>query len=61
MATRSNFAYTQPDTFVEDEESAEDEVMNDSLGTVNLADSTGTDEELETGDAKDNNFDTHED
>jgi hypothetical protein len=39
----------------------EEEVVNDSLGTVDSADSTGTDEDKETGDAKANNFDTHED
>lgn len=45
----------------EDPERVEEEVVNDSLGTVDIADSTGTDEDLETGDAKANNFDTHED
>jgi hypothetical protein len=39
----------------------EDVIVNDSLGTVNEADSTGTDEEKETGDAKKNNFPTKED
>ncbi len=39
----------------------EDVVVNDSLGTVNEADSTGIDEEKETGDAKKNNFPTRED
>jgi hypothetical protein len=52
--------HTQPGGF-EDPEEAEDEVVNDSLGTVNIADSTGSDEDKETGDAKDNNKDTHED
>ena len=45
----------------EDPEGAEDAVTNDSLGTIDTSDSTGTDEELETGDAKDNNLDTRED
>ena len=39
----------------------EDAIVNDSLGTVDPADSTGTDEELETGDAKRNNKNTRED
>lgn len=52
--------HTQPGGF-EDPERADDEVVNDSLGTVDTADSTGTDEDLETGDAKDNNQDTRED
>jgi hypothetical protein len=39
----------------------EDVIVNDSLGTVSEADSTGTDEEKETGDAKKNNFPTKED
>jgi hypothetical protein len=36
-------------------------IFNDALGTVDLADSTGTDEEMETGDAKVLNFPTRED
>lgn len=39
----------------------DDAVVNDSLGTVSPADSTGTDESKETGDAKKNNADTRED
>jgi hypothetical protein len=39
----------------------EDVIVNDSLGTVNEADSTGTDDEKETGDAKKNNLPTKED
>ena len=39
----------------------DDGVVNDSLGTVDPADSTGTDESKETGDAKKNNADTRED
>lgn len=39
----------------------EDEVVNDSLGTIDPADSTGTDEDKETGDAKKDNFPTRED
>lgn len=38
-----------------------DVIVNDSLGTVDEADSTGTDEEKETGEAKKNNRPTRED
>ncbi len=43
------------------EETEDNGVVNDSLGTVDSADSTGTDEEKETGDAKKNNQPTRED
>ncbi|MFP5276498.1 MAG: hypothetical protein ACLGPM_05245 [Acidobacteriota bacterium] len=39
----------------------EDLIVNDSLGKVDPADSTGIDEDKETGDAKRNNFPTRED
>lgn len=42
-------------------ENEDEEVVNDSLGTINPADSTGTDEDKETGDAKKDNFPTRED
>jgi hypothetical protein len=54
-------AHAKPHKSLEDPEQAEEAVVNDSLGTVNTADSTGTDEDLETGDARDKNFDTRED
>ena len=38
-----------------------DVIVNDSLGTTNVADSSGIDEEKETGDAKRNNRPTRED
>jgi hypothetical protein len=60
MTARPRPTHSQPGGF-EDPEKAEDEMINDSLGTVNIADSTGTDEDKETGDAKDNNMDTKED
>jgi cobalamin biosynthesis protein CobT len=53
--------HTQPGGFVEEDERAEDGVVNDSLGTTSIADSTGTDEDRETGDAKDGNENTRED
>lgn len=37
------------------------ELMNDSLGTIDTADSTGSDETKETGDAKRGNTKTRED
>ena len=39
----------------------DDGVVNDSLGTVDPADSTGTDESKETGDAKENHANKCED
>ena len=53
--------HTQPGGFIEENEEAENGVVNDSLGTIDIADSTGTDEEKETGEAKDENKDTKED
>lgn len=53
--------HTQPGGFVEKDKRADDVVVNDSLGTVDLADSTGSDEDRETGDAKDKNKNTRED
>jgi hypothetical protein len=43
------------------EEKQDDGMVNDSLGTVDPADSTGSDEEKDTGDAKKNNKNTRED
>lgn len=53
--------HTQPGGFIEENKASDDGVTNDSLGTVDLADSTGVDEEKETGDVKRNNKPTHED
>jgi hypothetical protein len=39
----------------------DDEMVNDSLGTTTIADSTGSDESKETGDAKRGNKKTRED
>ena len=47
--------------FADARETSEEVLFNDSLGSIHLADSTGTDEELETGDAKACNFPTYED
>lgn len=54
--------HTQPGGFqVVKPETDEEEVVNDSFGTIDIADSTGLDEEKETGDAKTLNKDTRED
>lgn len=60
MSRKAKPTDTQPGRSVKDEE-GDDGVVNDSLGTVDPADSTGVDEEKETGDAKVGNKDTHED
>ena len=39
----------------------DDVMVNDSLGTTTLSDSSGSDEDKETGDAKDQNLPTRED
>jgi len=43
------------------ESPVDDGVVNDSLGTIDFADSTGIDDELETGDAKKGNTVKRED
>jgi hypothetical protein len=60
MTTGPKPTHTQPGGF-EDPEPSDDAVFNDSLGTVNIADSTGSEDEKETGDAKDKNQNTRED
>ena len=61
MNTHSKPTHSQGDGFTEEDEEGETGTVNDALGTVSVADSTGLDENKETGEAKDNNFDTHED
>jgi hypothetical protein len=53
--------HVQPGGFVDETAEPDDGIVNDSLGTVSTADSTGLDEDKETGDAKDCNQNTHED
>ena len=53
--------HTQPGGHEEKNTPLDDGVVNDSLGTVSIADSTGVDETKETGDAKRMNKQTHED
>ena len=51
--------HTKRPTFTDAE--VRKELMNDSLGTIDTADCTGSDETKETGDAKKGNTDTRED
>ena len=53
--------HTMPGGMVEEMEEVDDGIVNDSFGTVDIADTTGSEDEMETGDAKICNFDTHED
>ena len=53
--------HTQPGGYQEVNLDEDDEMVNDSFGTIDLADSTGLDESKETGDAKTRNKDTRED
>jgi hypothetical protein len=61
MSGKPKPTHTQPGGFVEDQGKPNDGVVNDSLGTVDPADSTGIDEDKETGDAKRGNKPTRED
>jgi hypothetical protein len=61
MSEKLKPTHTQPGGFVEKHPKPDDGVVNDSLGTIDSADSTGTDESKETGDAKRNNRNTRED
>ena len=65
MREKPKPAHAPPEAFPErsvaEGEAAEEGVVNDSLGTVDLADSTGLDEDRETGEAKAWNKDTKED
>jgi hypothetical protein len=61
MSSKEKLTYTSPGITIEDDNKNDDGVVNDSLGTVIPADSTGSDEEKETGDAKKDNTPTRED
>ena len=61
MSEKLKRTHTQPGGFEEKSPPLDDGVVNDSFGTVDIADSTGLDEAKETGDAKRLNKDTHED
>ena len=61
MVEKVKPTHEQPGGFISQNANPDDGVMNDSLGTVDTADSTGLDEEKETGDAKRHNKNTRED
>ncbi|HVU47322.1 MAG TPA: hypothetical protein VHD85_14420 [Terracidiphilus sp.] len=61
MSTEFRPTYTLPGSSIEDAEGADYAMVNDALGTVDVSDSTGLDEDMETGDAKTWNFPTRED
>ncbi len=61
MSTDSRLTYSMPGQTFDDEEDQAYGMINDSFGRVHVADSTGLDEDLETGDAKTLNFPTCED
>lgn len=61
MSEKLKPTHTQPGGFIEKDQKADDGVLNDSMGTIDTADSTGSDEEKETGDAKKGNKNTRED
>ncbi|HZP06650.1 MAG TPA: hypothetical protein VFB43_17255 [Terracidiphilus sp.] len=61
MSAYPSLSYAMPGRSFDDEESADYAMVNDSFGSVHIADSTGLDEDMETGDAKVWNFPTHED
>jgi hypothetical protein len=61
MSGKVKSTHTSPGGFVEDDSRADDGVVNDSLGTIDSADSSGLDENKETGDAKRGNKPTRED
>lgn len=61
MSGKTKPTSAQPGRFQEERKTNDNGMVNDSLGTVDPADSTGLDEEKETGDAKKNNKPTRED
>ena len=61
MSEKLKPTHTQPGGFQQADQNNDDGVVNDSFGTVDPADSTGLDENKETGDAKRLNQDTRED
>ena len=61
MTTNPKPTHEQPGGFKDQNVEPDDGVVNDSLGSVDIADSTGLDESKETGDAKRLNKNTRED
>jgi hypothetical protein len=61
MTEKTKPTHTQPGGLQDVNQKPDDGIVNDSFGTVDIADSTGLDETKETGDAKRLNKNTHED
>ncbi|MGB9077150.1 MAG: hypothetical protein WCC26_09970 [Terracidiphilus sp.] len=61
MTSNLKPTHTQPGGFIGNNLKPDDGMVNDSLGTIDVADSTGNDECKETGDAKTKNKNTRED
>lgn len=64
MSAKTKPTHTMPGGQTEDKKDdgvVDEEMVNDSLGTVSIADSTGSDDDKETGDAKKNNTPKRED
>lgn len=59
MSAKTKSTHEMPGGQTED--TKDDGVVNDSLGTIDIADSTGLDEKKETGDAKKGNAPKRED
>lgn len=59
MSEKTKSTHEMPGGQAEDE--IDDGVVNDSLGTIDIADSTGLDEKKETGDTKKGNTPKRED
>lgn len=59
MSEKTKSTHEMPGGQTEDEQ--DDGVVNDSLGTIDIADSTGLDEKKESGDVKKNNTPKRED
>ena len=59
MSAKTKPTHEMPGGQAEDE--IDDGVVNDSLGTIDIADSTGLDEKKESGDAKKGNTPKRED
>ena len=60
MTTKTKPTHEQPGGLQDENVAPDDGVVNDSLGSVDTADSTGLDEDKETGDAKRRNKSTRE-
>jgi hypothetical protein len=61
MSANPKPTHQQPGRSIDQNPKPDDGIVNDSLGTIDIADSTGSDETKETGDAKVRNKNTRED